>query len=220
MRRRDDLGGSLVRGRLEPGRVSDVEAETRARLADGRLELAVAAVVRGYGPELLTYLVAVARSETDGSDAFSEAIVDVWRGLPAFRWESSVRTWCYTLARRALARLYRAPARRRQVALASEDLTALVAEVRTATATAARTDVKDAVRALREELTPDEQAILILRVDRNLPWRDVARILADEEAPSDAALVRRAAALRKRFEAIKATLRDKVRTAGLRSERA
>lgn len=198
----------------------DIEDEARALVAAGRLEPAVAAIVRGYGPELLTYLVAVARSETDGSDAFSEAIVDVWRGLPTFRWESSLRTWCYTVARRALARLYRAPARRRQVALASEELEALVAEVRTQTATAARTDAKDGLRALREELTPDEQTILILRVDRNLPWRDVARILADDEAPSEAVLVRRAAALRKRFEAIKATLRDKARTAGLRSERA
>ena len=182
------------------------------------MALAVAAVVRGYGPELRAYLVAVARSETDGADAFSEMIVDVWRGLPAFRWESGLRTWCYTLARHALARVQRAPVRRRQVALTEEDLAALVAEVRTATATASRTDVKDAVRALRDELTADEQSILILRVDRNLPWRDVACILADEDQPSDAVLVRRVAALRKRFEAIKATLRDKARTAGLRSE--
>ena len=199
--------------------MSDVEAETRALIASGQVELAVAAVVRGYGPELMTYLVAVARSETDGGDAFSEAMVDVWRGLPAFRWESSLRAWCYTLARHALARVQRAPARRREVALASEELVALVAKVRTRTATAARTDVKDGIRALREQLTPDEQAILILRVDRNLPWRDVARILADEDAPSDAVLVRRTAALRKRFEAIKATLRAKARMAGLRSDR-
>ena len=145
-------------------------------------------------------------------------MVDVWRGLPGFRWQASVRAWCYTLARHALARLQRAPARRRTVGLATAELDALVAEVRTRTLSIVRTEARDGVRALREQLTPDEQAILILRIDRNLPWRDVARILADDDAPSEAVLVRRAAALRKRFEAIKATLRAKARRAGLRSD--
>lgn len=196
----------------------DVEAEIPALLAAGRTDDAVAAVVRAYGPELLSFLVAIARSETDGSDAFAELMVDVWRGLPGFRGEASLRAWCYALARHALARVQRAPARRRNLALATAQLEALVAEVRTRTLSFVRTEAKDGVRALREELTPDEQAILILRIDRNLPWRDVARILADDDAASEAVLVRRAAALRKRFEAIKATLRAKVRSAGLRSD--
>lgn len=199
--------------------VPDVEAEIRSLVEAARLDDALAAVLRGYGPELASYLIAIARSETDGGDAFAELMTDVWRGLPGFRWASSLRTWCYTLARHALFRLQRAPARRKVVALLSEELAALVAEVHTRTRSYAQTDVKDGVRALREQLTPDEQAILILRVDRALPWRDIARILTDEgEALIEAALVRRAAALRKRFETIKATLRAQARAAGLRAE--
>jgi RNA polymerase sigma-70 factor (ECF subfamily) len=94
----------------------------------------------------------------------------------------------------------------------------LAAEVRSRTATYLLTEVKDQVRALRDRLTPDDQAILVLRVDRDLPWRDIARIMADEgESLTEPELVRRAAALRKRFERIKDELRALAQAAGLGS---
>ncbi|KAB2892705.1 MAG: DUF3419 family protein, partial [Kofleriaceae bacterium] len=65
---------------------------------------------------------------------------------------------------------------------------------------------------LRDELSPEDQAILILRIDRQLEWRDVVRALADEEDGdlSDAEITRRSAAVRKRFERIKNDLKKLV----------
>lgn len=188
----------------------------RVHVEAGRWHEATAAALRGYGPELIEYLVATGRSEVDGSDAFAELSVDLWRGLPSFRWEASLRTWCYTLARHALARVKRAPERRRAVALESGQLADLAEQIRSRTVTHLRTDVKHRVRALRERLSPEDQSVLVLRVDRDLPWRDIARIMADEgEALAEADLVRRAAALRKRFERIKGDLRELARAEGL-----
>lgn len=193
----------------------DLERQVRELGDAGQWDDATAAVLRGYGPELIGFLVVTAGNEADASDAFSQFSVDLWKGLRTFRWESSLRSWCYTVARNALRRLQRAPGRRRLQPLESAALSGLVAEVRTPTITQLRSETKDRVRALRQKLPATDQEILLLRVDRNLPWRDVARILADDDgALNDAELVRRAAALRKQFERIKQTLRTLARDAG------
>lgn len=59
--------------------------------------------------------------------------------------------------------------------------------------------------------------LLILRVDRNMPWRDLALIMMeDSDAEAGAAAVEREAArLRKRFERIKADLKHLATRAGL-----
>jgi RNA polymerase sigma-70 factor (ECF subfamily) len=195
------------------------EAAIRARCEAGDWAGAATAIVERYGRELVEYLVATARSETDGGEAFSRFTEEMWRSLPGFRWEASARTWCYVLARRALARVRRDHARRpgKPIALDDAPEVARVAErARTATVSFLRTEVRDKIAALRESLDPDDQALLILRIDRGLDWRDVALALADEEigAMSDAAVARRAAAMRKRFERIKKQLRE--RAAGTR----
>jgi RNA polymerase sigma-70 factor, ECF subfamily len=62
--------------------------------------------------------------------------------------------------------------------------------------------VKDELRVLREQLDPEDHEILLLRLDRELPWRDIARILGGDDQ-----ITVRAAALRKRFERTKERLR-------------
>lgn len=191
---------------------TDVEAQARELGAAGRWADATALVVRAYGGELLGFLIATAGNDADGQDAFSQWSLDVWRGLPGFRWEGSLRSWCYTLGRHALRRLQRSPARRLAQPFESRELEALVAEVRTRTITHLRTETKDRVRALRADLPAADQTLLLLRVDRNLSWREVAMILADEgEALAEGELVRRAAALRKQFERIKHVLRQRMK---------
>lgn len=197
---------------------SDVETEARVLAAAARWSDLTALALRAYGPELLEYLCAIGRSETDGGDAFAQLSVDLWRGLPGFRWDASLRTWCYTLARHALVRLQRSPARRRTVALESAELAELAVQIRTRTITHLRSEVKDRVRELRTKLSPRDQSILVLRIDRNLAWRDIARVLADEDATlTEHELVRTAAALRKAFERIKHELRALAEAEGLGS---
>ena len=59
----------------------------------------------------------------------------------------------------------------------------------------------------------DEQLLLILRVDKNLPWDEVALVLAAEHGGDDVA--RGAVRARKRFQLVKDKLRRMAEEAGL-----
>jgi RNA polymerase sigma-70 factor, ECF subfamily len=166
--------------------------------------------VRGYGPEILGYLAALARDEDRAHDVFSQCCEDLWRGLPGFRRDASARTWVYKLAWNAWLRHERDAFRRRGQRLVTAQMSRLAAEVRSTTALHLRTETKDAVARLREQLTPDEQSLLILRVDRALTWSEIASVMSGPEGEEVDAQ-----ALAKRFERVKAKLRQMAEDAGL-----
>src|SRR5262245_20994652 len=115
---------------------ADAEADIRARCDAGDWAGAATQIVERYGRELMEYLVATARSETDGGDAVSRFMEEMWRSLPAFRWQANARTWCYVLARHALARVRRDLARRPGKPIALDDapeVATLAERVRTET---------------------------------------------------------------------------------------
>ena len=139
-------------------------------------------------------------------EVFAQLCENLWRGLPRFRWESSIRTWLYTLARHAAHAFRRDPHRRRRVGMSEHpEIAEIEAHVRTTTVTYLRSEVKDRVTRLRESLDPDEQMLLILRIDRQMAWTDIARILGGETLEAES---RQAATLRKRFERLKERLRS------------
>jgi RNA polymerase sigma-70 factor, ECF subfamily len=171
------------------------EPAIRALCQAGSYAEAATAALQRYGVELLGFLRALAGDDDLAGDAFGELGEDIWRGLPGFRWESSLRSWLYTLARHALAQLRRDPRLRRDRNLPLSAAHEMEAVVRTVTRDIQRTEVKDEFRVLREQLDPEEHELLLLRLDRGLPWKDIARILG-----GTGDLDARAAALRKRFE--------------------
>lgn len=187
-------------------------AAVRTLLASGELTAATTLVVEGHGPQILGYLTAMVRHDADAHDAFSQFCEDLWRGLPGFMGRSSLRTWCYVLARNALHRQRsRAPQRHGAHLALSQvpELSQLAERLRTATPDFMRSETRSRFAALRDRLDPDDRSLLILRVDRRMPWRDIAEVLAAPgEAGDPAALSRRAAALRKRFERLKQSLRE------------
>lgn len=190
------------------------EAVIRSACTEADWSKATTLAVETYGDEVLGYLVAVTRSEIDANDAFSLLCEELWRTLPRFRWECSLRAWAYGLARQALGRIRRDPFRKRAVAISDAGVSDIAATVRSRTATFLRTETKDAIAALRAELEPDDQTLLILRISRGLAWRDIARVLAGEDGDvSEEALARSSAALRKRFERLKTELKAKARRA-------
>ena len=186
------------------------EAAIRAAADGARWSEAATAALRSYGEEILGYLVAVTRNEADARDAFSIFAEMMWRGLPGFRWECTFRTWAYGLARNSVVRVKRDPHRRRAVALDDVVVEALVEQVRSRTATFMRTETKDKIARLRAELAPDDQTLLILRINRGLAWREIARVLAGDDVTA-AALDKHAAALRKRFERLKTEIKARAR---------
>jgi RNA polymerase sigma-70 factor (ECF subfamily) len=144
---------------------------------------------------------------------------DFWRGLPGFRGRCSVRTWLYMLSQHAATRYRRSPWNRGQHT-GSSRVDELVVSVQSQTSPWQRTDVKDRWRELRETLEPNDRALLVLRVDRDLEWNEIARIMLGESEAEHAAveLAREAARLRKRFQLLKEELRERARAAGLIDE--
>jgi RNA polymerase sigma-70 factor (ECF subfamily) len=143
----------------------------------------------------------------------------MWRGLPSFNWRSSFRTWAYAVAHKASLR-FRRDARRRAARLRplpTSSLSALVDEVRSTTRSFLRTERKNQFAELRASLPPEDQALLMLRVDRQLSFQDLARVLheSDDVPLEGKALEREAARLRKRFQLVKERLYEMGKQAGL-----
>jgi RNA polymerase sigma-70 factor (ECF subfamily) len=170
---------------------------------------AATCAIEGYGPELLGFLYAALGDEDDARDGFSIFSESLFVNLPRFRWQCQFRTWAYALARSAMGRVLRDPRRAdRHVAISDVPEPELQAQIeaRTVTLPFLKSDVKARVRSLRASLAPEDQALLSLRVDRGMAWRDVALVMAGADA-DETALAREAAALRKRFERIKQRIR-------------
>ena len=89
----------------------------------------------------------------------------------------------------------------------------VVASVRSRTAPWLRTEVKDKVALLRASLSEEQRELLVLRVDRDLSWEEIALILDETGEP-----VKATARLRKRFQTIKDELRERARAEGLLDE--
>ena len=187
----------------------DAELHVLALLDRGELRNAAAEILRVFGPQILGYLSATLRDDDAAQDAFATFAEDLWKGLPSFRRECPVRVWSWRLAWNAAARTARDPYRNRGRRFATGEMSELAAAY-ASVPTAVWTDERSAkLDALRAALDPEERTLLILRVDKNLPWNEVAQVLSTPEAPVDAA------ALRKRFERVKAKLAEHARAQGL-----
>jgi len=172
-----------------------IERDVAARLAAADYDGAATLTVRGYGPQILGYLRATLPAD-HADDAFSIFCESLWKGLPKFRAESTVLTWAYRLAWGAVRRVLDSPARKRMVHMSSSAMVAIAQEVRSTTAIHLRQQTADHLAHIRAQLDPDERTLLVLRVDRDLSWTEVAEIMEAD-----------AAALRKRFERVKAKIK-------------
>lgn len=197
----------------------DLERELRRLVVAADLVAATRLALRAFGPEILRFLVRLHRDETAASDAFSLFAEGLWRGIGTFDWVCPFRAWAFGIARRASLRLRRDQGRRaaREVPLESCPAIREIAEqIRSRTPSYLRTERRSRLAELRDALPPDDRALLLLRIDRKLPWKDCARVMHDDEAPlGDAALTREAARLRKRFQLVKDRLLAIGRTEGL-----
>ncbi len=196
-----------------------IESTIRAACASGDFVAAASETLRRYGPELLGFLLCFHRDHDEAGEAFSVFSERLWATLPGFRWECSLRTWCYHLARNAAVDLRRGELRRRRGHLglsSAPEVLAVARKTRTETLSIFRTEKRAALESLRDELSEQDRTLLVLRVDRDLGWREIALVLTEvPSAMDEAALVREAARLRKRFQLVKDRLRSRARERGL-----
>jgi RNA polymerase sigma-70 factor (ECF subfamily) len=184
------------------------EERIQALLAGGDVRGATHDAIRAYGPAIHGYLHAVLRNQADAEDAYSMWAEHLYRGIGRFRGECALRTWAYKLAWNAALRLKDDPYRRRGRRLATNEVSKLAREA-ASSSVARRERASAALERLRAGLTPEEQTLLTLFVDRKLPWEDVAHVLSRPDAPLSAAT------MRKRYERLKDRLARRAREEGL-----
>jgi RNA polymerase sigma-70 factor (ECF subfamily) len=171
-----------------------------------RYDDATTLTIRGYGPELLAFLHSRLKDLNAARETFSWLAEDLWRGMPGFQRKSTIRTWVYAIARNAAHRYADRELRARWVSVP-------ISEVSRASALAVQLPSthgqSERVARLRAQLDEEEQTLLTMRLDKQLPWREVALVFlyGDGPAPDEGAVEREAARLRKRFQLLKQRLR-------------
>jgi RNA polymerase sigma-70 factor (ECF subfamily) len=198
-----------MRSKLPDYLDESTERVIREHCERGDHRRAATLVIERYGPEVLGFLVTSLRHREDAEDIFSQMSEDLVRGLPTFEWRASLRTWLYRLARNATARYLRAPGQRAARRIPLSEVSDVIDRARTETELHQKTEAKDALTRVRDALDSEDRMLLVLRIDRRLPWTDVARVLADGDL-DDPAATRESARLRKRLQILKEELAERI----------
>lgn len=204
---------------MTPHEREALEREVRRLCEQGAQARAAEAAIRGYGPEIFGVLVSSHRDEQAAEEVFAQWSERLWRGLAAFTWSCSLRTWAYTLARNASISFHRNARFRDHLhppLPESEAVSRIALQVRTETRPYLRTEAKSKLAELRDSLPEEDRTLLVLRIDKQLEWKELARVMLGEEAEaSDAELTKESQRLRKRFQLLKDRLVDQGRREGL-----
>jgi RNA polymerase sigma-70 factor (ECF subfamily) len=182
----------------------EVEERIAAAMAAGDHRAAATEVIRGYGPRILGYLNVVLRDDLDAGDAFSLFAEQVWRGMPAFAGRSTARTWAFKAAWSAAMKVRDDAWRRLGRRLDTGEASRIAEDVRTRTGLRYERQRAE-LETLRLLLSDEDQTLLVLRLDQELSWEEVAEVLALDGEPIEPAT------LRKRFERIKERLAEIIR---------
>ncbi len=173
-----ELKARVLKEVAREGLLTTTEERVRELLAKGDQREAAVVAIRGLGPEVLRYLRAALRDEADAADAFSHFAEALWRGLPSFRGESSLRTWALRLAANAAANVRTAAWRRRVRRFRTGEASAIADEIRASSA--ARVEGRaQGLEALRRSLPIEDQSLLNLRLEHRLSWEEIAQLLEE-----------------------------------------
>jgi RNA polymerase sigma-70 factor, ECF subfamily len=186
------------------------ETEIRAAWQRGDMAAASSQMITALGPEVLGYLVGIHGDVDAAHDVFSMFCERVWREMPAFAWRCSARTWAYVIVRHLSIDYLRSEGRRaqRQAPLSQvPEWAGLADQVRSQTQPFRKTGAKTALAALRDRLPPEDRMLLVLRVDRQLAWGELAHVFLGDGAASAARVKQESARLRKRYQLVKDRLR-------------
>jgi RNA polymerase sigma-70 factor, ECF subfamily len=184
-----------------------LEETVLALVARGEIKEAVTLVLQAHGPEVVGYLENVLGDPDDARDIFQRTAEDLWNWLPQFR-GGSLRAATYRIAWHAAARFRREAWRRRRERMHTTMASRIAASI-TSPESRLATKPRDRLDRLRESLEPEERTLLILRLDREMSWNEVAEVLSSDGDPVDSA------AVRKRFERVKDKLGKLAKEQGL-----
>jgi RNA polymerase sigma-70 factor (ECF subfamily) len=196
---------------------SELDDRVQLLLETKGVNAATTHALRALGPEVLGFIVGVVRDRDDANEIFSATSERLWRSLPGFQRRCSLRTWTYVIARHEITRFYDSERRHCAGRVPVSEIEDVVAALTTqARPTQPLTELRDKFTKLRDELSADDRMLLVMRVDRQLPWDAIALAFVDSpEGCGDDERKREAARLRKRFQLVREKLNARARQEGL-----
>jgi RNA polymerase sigma-70 factor (ECF subfamily) len=180
---------------------TSLDTEVRELVRADRIRDAGDLLLARLSPELRPFLHRLLGDVGLADEAHSASCERLWRGLKNFRWECSLRSWGFIIARREASRC-----RARHAQAHHHHTTLTVAEGLPAHATSRAsltTTRRDILETLRESLSDEDRDLLVMRVERGLSWKEIAVAFLEEEAPDTEAINREAARLRQRYHSIR-----------------
>lgn len=157
-----------------------------AAMDESRHQDAVAALVEGYGDEVLRFLHGFLRDAEAADEVFAQLCLRLCEEIDRFRGECSGRTWFYYKARYMALDWRRSRARRREQPMHTEDwsrVSKLANQIRSRTRPYLRTEVKDRFSALRRQLNEEEQTLLVLYKYQRMNSQQVAEAMSTPDDP-------------------------------------
>ncbi|HMI87915.1 MAG TPA: sigma-70 family RNA polymerase sigma factor [Polyangiaceae bacterium] len=178
------------------------DAEVQGLVVAGRQRQAADMLLTRLSAELRPFLHRLLGDVVLADEAHSAACEKLWRGLAAFRWECSLRSWSYIVARREASRC-RA---RHPKAGVSQTTLSKADELPTHVSSqggSVNAERGDQLENLRTSLSDEDRDLLVLRVERGLAWNEIAAAFLEEQDTAPEAIEREAARLRQRFRSIR-----------------
>jgi RNA polymerase sigma-70 factor (ECF subfamily) len=194
--------GIIVTDTHQGGELAGFDAEVRDLVLAGHDRRAADLLLKRLSLELRLFLYRLLGDGSLADEAYSSTCERLWRGLSTFRWECSLRSWSYIIARREASRCRTRNARNgvQQTTLSKADQVAARCGSTSRTFSTTKRDQLDGVRA---SLSDEDRDLLALRVERGLAWKEIAAAFLEEGDTNSENLAREAARLRQRFRAIR-----------------
>ena len=181
--------------------MTDQELVERAKKGD---ETAFEVLVTDNEKRIYNLCRRLTGNPEDAAELTQEAFLNAWRGLSRFQGESSFSTWLYRLASNACIDFLRKEKRRQNlsmtVSLDDEEEARQVElpdERYAPERELERTEVRQAVAAGLERLTPEHRQVLVMREINGLSYAEIGAVLGLEEGTVKSRIARARNALRK-----------------------
>jgi RNA polymerase sigma-70 factor, ECF subfamily len=80
-----------------------MELQITTLISDGEHERALQLMAQQYGVQLGRFCTGLVGSSVEAQDLLQDTFIQVWKAIPRFRGESTVKTWLYSIAKKVCA---------------------------------------------------------------------------------------------------------------------